>query len=301
MLDDAEAKLCQSHDKYRDLYKFLPAHRRERDHASLDRAFEQHARIIDNLRESLSSPSGYEEQLTQFYHSLRNLKMMQFDFREVVWGHTGPSSHPGLNELLRIIESQDEDALSNHLEHEWDRLDFQDEASERLPPLLRPIFKELFEDLRVMLESLVEALEEPDCWSVIEEIKEDLLEWGLDYSRHDIDGLRDRCSGAPTGFPDVNFTLNARRLYLEDYIPEELSDFANNRARNSLARYAKWVKDNQDLMLEHQADYLKLQKSLNDLLPMIRKAPTLQHVYRLGKMCIPIVEKMAKYQRRFSR
>jgi hypothetical protein len=299
-LDEAERDLAEKQEEYRALYDLLPESRGKSESAALEKAFASYDRLLDRFREQVGSEDESKEKIEELTAALKRLKSLQFDFRESVWAHRGPSTQPGLNELLGLLADRKKEAILLHIDREWVRLKGQLELLDTLPDFLKPIVGELLSEYRGMLHTTVELLEADGDWSDLEELREQFVEWGDEYSCHDLGGLYRKYSDLPTAFPDVNFALNARLLYLDGYIIEELSDHAFSEAARELKRAAKWVAADESLESPQQVAYLRCQGSLEGILSQAKSADTAAECRELGQACLPIVAEMRSYQRRFS-
>ena len=149
--------------------------------------------------------------------------------REAAWAARGPSSHPGINELLYLMEeySQEQsesvhDYLQSKLEIEFSRFENQAEEYQMLPPFIIEVMEELLPEYRDLLEGLTQISEFED--EDLEAAFVQLEDWGMHYSAFDIDFLSKRYSEVPTTIPTVNFALNCQMLYLEELVNEDMVD-----------------------------------------------------------------------------
>jgi hypothetical protein len=222
--------------------------------------------------------------------------------REIGWAARGPSSHPGANELLALLEGlargreELEDDLELALERELERADHQAEALAKLPDFVREAQEESLRTYKEWLSGVIEAPDEdPRDWDAM---IEELEQWATDYSTFDLDHLLRRYSSVPTGIPCVNFALNCQRLELEELISEDMVDYAIEQALSTL-------KEGQDRFLassslddvdrqRHQELVKELCNAL-DGLPEADETAALQEVG--GGMVRSVGELMAIHQR----
>lgn len=284
LLDQTEEELQASLRKYRDLYRKVTPHLQDR----LEKAFDNYLRLLDNFRERLSVTDDYEERLEQLLQGLRTLKGTQFDFREELWQSSGPSTHPGVNQLISLLAARNEEALPEHVEREWERLEAQEKLLETQPDFLKAVFQTLFKELRALLDEIVELLEDGDPWDDLEEIKGELWEWALDYSAHDVEGLYKKCCTAPTQLPMVNYALNARRLYLEGFLTREFYNHIAQLALKELSKFAAWIQSQQDrLDAHHVTEYYEVNSRLGQMLDVLGRISEVEQVRQLGQAFVP--------------
>lgn len=297
ILNEARQDLVQKMEEHRGLYRLLPSHRYENDSQALEAAFARYDAKLAECQSALDQPASLESLL----EALDHLKGVQFDFKEIIWSSAGPSTHPGLNELLVLMDQENKTAVLAHLEREAERVEMQEALFSRLPFSLRAIMQDLLSQLRPLLQTTAERVKEESLWCDMIGLKKELKNWGKRYSQYDMGGLHLKYSGHPTEFPDVNFALNSRRLFLENYIGEEVTEFAFRRAQRALDKVARAVRTERRFRSEQKNRYHRHHASVESLLDRAQVTTNLHELRELGSACIPIVARLNQYQKAFSR
>lgn len=182
------------------------------------------------------------------------LHIKSLALRESAWAARGPCSHPGVNEILHLLERlsdvDDDDELAllqeyleAKLEVEYARLEQQSQMYQELPEFLATAMDELLPEYQELLGYVTNVfdLEEEE----LEQLFESLENWGANYSAFDLDFLSKRYSSVPTSLPCVNFALNCQLLYLDEVVTEEMVDFAITQA-------ADIIQNGSDVFLKEQ-------------------------------------------------
>ncbi|HIB64492.1 MAG TPA: hypothetical protein EYO33_05105 [Phycisphaerales bacterium] len=296
LLDRADEELMAQQADYRELYKHLPQEGRE-----LEDAFHHYTRLLDNFRELLSTQDAPEERVQELLEALKHLKGLQFDFKEKLWASRGPSTHPGLNELLVFLKGKDEDALYAHIKSEGKRVEAQDRILSSQPEFVRETLTSLIDEYYDLLQDIVESMEE----GALSEERDDFLErlklWGDEYSCHDINGLRLKYDSHPTAIPDVNFCLNMRRLYLEEFVSGHLFDHSFESARAELRQVMDWVETDERVSLGDKSQYKKLHQIILERLEDVARAKSLEDLKEVGQACVGVCDEANGWQIRFSK
>lgn len=182
----------------------------------------QDAALITDLNEEL--PQLTEQLAT---HSLA--------LRDAAWAARGPSSHPGANELLYLLDRYSEDPsdervqfLYAKLEVEAARFEHQAQYYQELPDFIAEAMEELLPEYRDILETLshIPDLEEEQ----MEELFQTIEDWGNNFMVYDLGFLQKRYSQVPTQIPALNFALNCQLLFLDELVNGDMVDYAIEQA-----------------------------------------------------------------------
>lgn len=296
LLDRADEELMAQQADYRELYKHLP-----RDGRELEDAFNHYTRLLDNFRELLSTQEAPEDRVQELLEALRHLKGLQFDFKEKLWASRGPSTHPGLNELIVLLKGSDEDALYAHIKSEGKRVEGQDRILDSQPEFVRAELTSLIDEYYDSLRDILESMEEGALTEERDDFVERLQLWGDEYSCHDINGLRLKYDAHPTALPDVNFCLNMRRLYLEEFVSGHLFDHSFESARTELKRVMDWVETDERVSLSDKSRYKKLHVTILERLEDVARAKDLDDLKEVGQGCVAVCDEANGWQIRFSK
>lgn len=161
--------------------------------------------------------------------------------REAAWAARGPTSHPGVNELLFLMESFLDDPteeglemLAAKVEVEYHRLEHQGKSYQSLPEFAAHAMEELLPEYQGLLDriSQIQELSEEEQDALAQAFEE----WAATYLQFDVDFLQRRYSKVPTIIPAVNFALNCQMLYLDGLLGEDMVDYAAQSAMDTIER-----------------------------------------------------------------
>lgn len=296
LLDRAEEELLDQQGEYRELYKHLPEEGKK-----LEDAFNHYTRLLDNFRELLSTQETPQERIDELLDALKSLKGLQFDFHETLWASRGPSTHPGLNQLLALLQSDDEEAIYSHIKSEGKRVEAQDQVLAKQPSFLRQPLESLIDEYYELLRDLIEVIDEGTLAEEREDLEDKLRVWADEYSCHDLEGLRQKYSAHPTVIPDINFCLNVRRLYLEEYVSGHLFDHVFENTMSELQNVMTWVEKDPDIQLLEKSQYKREHTKVVQLVDDIARAKSLDSLKEVGQACVSPCEALDAWQKRFSK
>jgi hypothetical protein len=211
----------------------LVSHERQ----SVQAAYAAYRELITEGERGIRDKAALQSVLERLEAGGQQLGLALAGLREIGWSARGPSSHPGANELLAILEGlaqehQLEDAFEAALERELSRIEHQCERLSQLPDFVREAQEELLRTYQEWLSGVLEAPDDdPREW---DDMIEQLEQWATDYSTFDLDYLLRRYSTVPTAIPCVNFALNCQRLDLEELIASDMVDYAIETALTTL-------------------------------------------------------------------
>ncbi len=200
-------------------------------------AYHAYRELIRKGQESIRDRASLREVQESLESIAQELGLALAGLQEIGWAARGPSSHPGANELLALLEglaegNELEERFEQVVEQELERVRHQAPFLDKLPDFARELQEK---SLVVYEEWLVGVLEagEDDAreW---DDMIEELEQWATDYSSSDLDFLVRRYSGVPTAIPSVNFALNCQMLELEELISGDIVDYAIDSARKAL-------------------------------------------------------------------
>ena len=221
--------------------------------------------------------------------------------REAAWAARGPSSHPGANEILHIIEQILEEPneilyelLSARLEVEASRFEHQAESYQELPEFIALAMEELLPEFRDLLEQLFSV---PDLASdEIEPLYLALEQWALKFSLYDLDFLTKRYSQVPTTIPTLNFALNCKMLHFDQLVNDEMVDHAAEFALETLQNASSAFLENQTLNAVDQDVFMERQKALSEEIEVIPEATSREELKELGEEIARLSEELISAQ-----
>ena len=201
-------------------------------------AYAAYRELIEEGERVIRDGAALGSVLERLQDSSEQLGLALARLREIGWSARGPSSHPGANEILALLEGlalghdELEEELDLALERELERADHQAESLGNLPDFVREAQEESLRSYKEWLSGVLEAPEdEAREW---DQMIEELEQWAIDYATFDLDYLLRRYSAVPTAIPCVNFALNCQRLDLEELISEDMVDYAIDSALKTL-------------------------------------------------------------------
>lgn len=171
---------------------------------------------------------------------LDELLGLSFGVREAAWAARGPSSHPGANELLHLMEEfvadpneRAAELLMSKLEVEFARFENQAEIYQGLPEFAALAMEQLLPEYKEILEAVsrIEELEEEE---EVEQLFAQLEDWAVNYSVYDIDFIVKRYSHVPTPVPAINLALNTQLLLVDGLVTEDMVYYAVDNAVETL-------------------------------------------------------------------
>lgn len=193
--------------------------------------------LISDGQEKIRDQSALQQIAERLSTISQELGLALTRLREIGWAARGPSSHPGANELLAILDGLAqgealEERFEQVVEQELERIRHQAPVLDSLPDFARePQEKSLLAYEQWMVGVLEAGDDDPREW---DDMMEELEQWAADYSCYDLDFLIRRYSGVPTAIPAVNFALNCQMLELQELIAPEMVDYAIDSAQGSL-------------------------------------------------------------------
>lgn len=186
---------------------------------AVERSFDDYGDWLSGLERTLAVGLDHATAAARLEALSREMAAAQLRSRDAAWQARGPTGHPGVNELLALVDRQPD--FLDACERELLRVAAQQEVLPDLPPFIAEAWDELLPAHRDWLEETLEAGGfDP------EEAQAHLLDWGLQYTACDVDYLSRKYSARPTRLPPVNFALNAQRLCLEGLVAPELVEHA---------------------------------------------------------------------------
>ena len=222
--------------------------------------------------------------------------------RDVGWVTRGPSTHPGANELLSLLQGLArghnlKESFQNAVERELERTERQWEHLPELPEFVREVQQESLNLYQEWLHDVLAAAENgPQEWdAVIEELEQ----WAADYSSFDLDYLRRRYSAAPTAIPSLNFALNCQRLDLEELLPEEMVAYAISSADTALREEEeRFLATCSSLTDPERQRYRKLTEQIRAGLQDLPRAREATVLAELGAALAPTINELVAMHRR---
>lgn len=254
---------------------------------------EQDVRDQDALKELQSNFTSLSEELV-----LNSLAL-----RDAAWAARGPSSHPGVNELLYLLEQfldepseERQEILSAKVEVEFQRLDHQSQVYQNLPEFAAAAMEELLPEYQGLLESVAQIADLP------EEEHEGLVaafeEWAAAFAQFDVDFLQRRYSKVPTQIPVVNFVLNCQMLYLEEMVNEDMVDYAIALAVETLERGSEQFLKEKSLSVLDRHTYDEVVAHLLEDIRSLAEASDHETLREIGGELITTVSTFAEIQSR---
>ena len=207
------------------------------ERAAVQSAYQEYRELITDGQEGIRDRAVLQNLVVRLEKVSSNLGRAVVRLREIAWAAIGPSSHPGANELLSILEglaqgNKLEERLEQLVEQELERVKHQAPLLESLPEFAREPQETSLVAYEEWLVGVLEAGDDdPREW---DDMIEELEQWATDYSVFDLDFLVRRYSGVPTSIPAVNFALNCQMLELEELITAEMVDHAIESAQKAL-------------------------------------------------------------------
>lgn len=207
------------------------------ERAAVQSAYQEYRDLIADGQEKIRDRSALETVLARHEKVSSNLGRAVVHLREIAWAAIGPSSHPGANELLSILEALAqgdgmEERLEQVVEQELERVKHQAPMLDSLPDFAREPQEKSLAAYEEWLVGVLEAGDDdPREW---DDMIEELEQWATEYSTYDLDFLVRRYSAVPTSIPAVNFALNCQMLELEELITGEMVDYAIDNAQKAL-------------------------------------------------------------------
>ena len=247
---------------------------------------------LQSLQQNLSDRAALRQAALELPSLFEGLATEGARTQEAVWSALGPSSHPGANELLRLLErledgdEQVEEPLLARLELEMERLDHQREALEELPEFAAEALGELLDEFSDWLQR---CLSEPNDWG---EMAEELFDWSLVYASMDLDFLTRRYSGTPTALPDVNLALNCQRLWLEELVPQEVLDWAVEEGLASVSEGSQQFAEEHSLSDSQQHALNEVSEQLLGQLESLSDVDTIDALKEFGSAVSMLVERL---------
>ena len=234
-------------------------------------------KVLDDVR----TPATVKSMSDDIAGLIDELHIKSLGLRESAWSARGPSSHPGVNELLyildRLADTPDEEMemmgeyLSLKLDAEFARLEHQGGMYQELPEFLAQAMEELLPEYQEILTrvSSYQEMEEEEFEGLFEQLEA----WGMSYSAFDLDFLSKRYSSVPTSLPCVNFALNCQLLYLDEVVTDDMVDY-------SVGQAVEIIQTGSDKFLEEQKlsdlDLHVYKEVLSDLVSALESIPEIE-------------------------
>ena len=222
--------------------------------------------------------------------------------REVAWVARGPSTHPGANELLSLLQglARGHDLKGSFeiaLERELELAERQWEHLAELPEFVREAQEESLKLYQEWLRGVLAAPENgPQEWDAM---TEELEQWAADYSSFDLDYLLRRYSAAPTAIPSLNFALNCQRLDLEELLPEEMVAYAISSAATALREEEeRFLTACSSLTSPERQRYRELTNLIRTALQELPRAREATVLAELGAALAPTINDLVAIHRR---
>jgi hypothetical protein len=268
-------------------------------------AYLSYRELISDGEKAIRDGAALSSLLQRLEAAADELGLALARLREIGWTARGPSSHPGANELLALLQSLGreeereealEEALDAALERELARVEHQAEALAGLPDFVREAQEESLSSYRDWLTGVLEAPE--DDAREWEDMIEELEQWATDYSTFDLDYLLRRYSSVPTAIPAVNFALNCQRLELEELISEDMVDYAIEAALSTLKEGQQRFLGSETIGEVDRQRYEELMAQLLDGLDGLPEAEDLPALQKHGADLIGTVAELMAIHRR---
>lgn len=200
-------------------------------------AYHTYRELLTKGQEGIRDRTALQGILDKLDSVEQDLGLALARLQEIGWAARGPSSHPGANELLALLEGlaegqELEERFEQVMEQELERVRHQAQLLDKLPDFAREPQEKSLLSYEEWLAGVLEAGDDDSReW---DDMIEELEQWATDYSSFDVDFLTRRYSGVPTAIPSVNFALNCQMLELQELISAEMVDYAIDSAQKAL-------------------------------------------------------------------
>ena len=207
------------------------------ERAAVQSAYQDYRDLIEEGQEGIRDRQTLQRVKEKLESVSQALGRSVIHLREIAWAAIGPSSHPGANELLSVLEGLAEghaleERLDQVIEQELERVRHQAPMLEHLPEFARGPQEASLVAYEEWLTSVLEGGDDDSReW---DDMIEELEQWATDYSTFDLDFLIRRYSAVPTAIPSVNFALNCQMLELEELVTSDMVDYAIDHAQKAL-------------------------------------------------------------------